>query len=55
MDTLQSHMFRTKRFWHAFRQGLLMIVDAIERELEISPTTSEIRNLYKRSKQDADL
>jgi hypothetical protein len=36
-----------KDFWHAFRQALLMMVDAIERGLGISPTTAEIRSMYK--------
>jgi hypothetical protein len=28
-------------FWLAIRQALLMVVDAIERKLEISPRTAE--------------
>jgi hypothetical protein len=36
-----------KQFWHAFRQALLMMVDAIERGLGISPTTAQIREEYK--------
>lgn len=32
----------------AFRQALLMLVDAIEKELNINPRTAELR---KRSKQ----
>jgi hypothetical protein len=32
----------------AVRQGLLMIVDALERRDEISPRTSEIRNKLKK-------
>lgn len=39
-----------KAFWHAFRQALLMMVDAIERGLHITPTTAEIRAMYKASK-----
>ena len=30
-----------------FRQALLMMVDAIERELEIRPRTSKLRTFYK--------
>lgn len=36
-----------KDFWHAFRQALLMMVDAIERGLGINPTTAQIRQWYK--------
>jgi hypothetical protein len=32
----------------AFRQALLMMVDAIERKLEIKPRTSEIKRIAKR-------
>ena len=39
-----------KIFWHSFRQALLMMVDAIERGLGISPTTSQIRDAYKSAK-----
>lgn len=34
-------------FMYAFRQALLLIVDAIERELKISPRTSELRKEAK--------
>ena len=41
-------MFKeNKDFWHAFRQALLMMVDAIERGLGITPTTAEIRQNWK--------
>lgn len=30
-------------FWIAVRQALLMVVDAIERELSITPRTAELR------------
>jgi hypothetical protein len=33
----------SKTFWLAFRRALLAIVDAIECELNIHPTTSELR------------
>jgi hypothetical protein len=43
-------MFNDHRnFWSAFRQALLMIVDAIERELGMSPTTAQIREMHKKS------
>jgi len=42
MDVVMS-----KKFWMAVRQGLLAIVTAIEVELEISPTTAEIRRWYR--------
>ena len=36
-----------RAFWMAIRQALLMALDAIERELNISPRTSELRKLAK--------
>lgn len=35
-------------FWLAFRQALLMMVDAIERALDVRPRTSELRKEAKR-------
>lgn len=32
-----------REFWLAVRQALLMVVDALERELGIAPRTSELR------------
>jgi hypothetical protein len=32
-----------RTLWLAIRQAILMIVDAIERSLGISPTTAELR------------
>jgi len=42
-----------KAFWFAFRQALLLLVDAIERELpeEYAMTTAQIRTWYKKSKK----
>jgi len=37
-------------FWLAIRQALLMILDAIERLLAISPRTAEIRKERKETK-----
>lgn len=37
----------SRTFWMNFRQGLLLIVDAVERELAISPRTAELRKLKK--------
>ena len=36
----------------AFRQALLHQVDAIERRLEITPTTAELRHLHKKRECD---
>lgn len=36
-------MTPTREFWVAVRQALLMLVDALERELGISPRTAELR------------
>ena len=38
-----------KDLWMAVRQALLMIVDAIERELQITPRTSTLRKETKHS------
>jgi hypothetical protein len=35
-------------FWLTVRQALLLLVDAIETLLEISPRTSELRRLARR-------
>ena len=40
-----------QEFWRAIRQALLMAVDAIERFIGISPTTSDIRKTYKKGDQ----
>lgn len=32
-----------RAFWQTYRQALLMMLDAIERRLGISPTTAELR------------
>lgn len=37
----------TRRLWLAIRQALLMVVDAIERELDIEPRTAELRRTMK--------
>jgi hypothetical protein len=39
-----------REFWIAVRQALLMLVDAVERKLQMSPTTSEIRQWHKHGK-----
>lgn len=37
----------TAELWIAIRQALLMIVDAIERELSMAPRTAELRKQAK--------
>jgi len=37
----------SKEFWLAVRQALLMLVDAIERELCMAPRTAELRRETK--------
>ena len=37
----------SRDFWIAVRQALLMLVDAIERELGIKPRTAELRKADK--------
>ena len=36
----------------ALRQAALMVVDAIERELEIKPRTAQLREFYKGWKKE---
>ncbi len=36
-----------REFWIAIRQALLMALDAIEKLLDMKPTTAEIRRIYK--------
>ena len=43
----QTRVNMTPKFWMSIRQAILMIVDAIERELEIKPRTSKLRVFYK--------
>lgn len=40
-------MMESKELWLAIRQALLMIVDAIEKQLQINPTTAELRRMRK--------
>jgi hypothetical protein len=37
----------SREFWIKVREALLLLVDALERELLISPRTSELRRLAK--------
>ena len=39
---------KEKEFWMAIRQALLMMVDAIERMVGISPRTSKLRDEMKK-------
>lgn len=48
MTTNGNEKKKDKAWRLALRQGLLMIVDALERRDEISPRTSEIRNKLKK-------
>jgi hypothetical protein len=36
-------------FWRAVRQALLLLIDALERELNIRPRTAELRKEHKSS------
>jgi hypothetical protein len=40
---------RNKAFWMQFRQGLLVIIGAIEGMLEINPKTSDLRRRWRES------
>lgn len=37
-------------FWKLARQAILMFLDALERKLNISPRTAELRKWYKEGK-----
>ena len=41
----------SREFWLAIRQALLMIVDALERELCLEPRTAELRRERKTRKE----
>lgn len=43
------------KFWMSIRQAILMVVDAIERELDIKPRTSKLRSFYKAWKDSGSL
>lgn len=43
---------RSYAFWMQIRDSLLKQVDAIERMLEITPRTSELRKMAKETKVD---
>jgi hypothetical protein len=36
-----------REFWMAVRQALLMMLDALERKLDINPRTAELRHAAK--------
>jgi hypothetical protein len=38
-----------KDFWLAYRNSMLMLLDAIERRLKICPTTAELRQRWKQT------
>ena len=40
-------MTLSRQFWVAVRQAMLMLVDALERELSIAPRTAELRKQNK--------
>ena len=42
----------SREFWLALRQALLMVVDALERELGISPRTASLRRTAGRGTMD---
>lgn len=44
----------SREFWIAFRQALLMMLDAIERELHIKPRTAEMRKEHKTPQKESD-
>lgn len=38
-----------REFWIAVRQALLMLVDALERKLNITPTTAQLRTIHRKA------
>jgi hypothetical protein len=51
-STLPTSSYNEREFWMLIRQALLMVVDAIERRLEISPRTSELKRQLKNKSKD---
>jgi len=45
---------RESSFWISIRQAVLLLVDTIEREIGMSPTTAEIRQQYKLRQREGD-
>ena len=41
-------------FWLAVRQALLMLVDALERELDICPRTADLRKKKRNPERSAE-
>ena len=41
----------SREFWMAVRQAVLMFLDALERELGMTPRTAELRKERKRERQ----
>ena len=46
---MDSSKFSNIEFWRKVRQVLLLLVDIIEREMELEHTTAEMRSYFKRS------
>jgi len=44
----------TKDLWLSIRQGLLMIVDGIERYLCMEPKTADLRKLVKQLRREME-
>lgn len=42
----------SREFWIAFRQAILMLLDALERELQIKPRTAELRRTDKETRKE---
>ena len=38
---------RDRAFWMTFREALLLILDGLERRLDLQPRTSELRKLLR--------
>lgn len=47
--TIGDEVTVSRELWIAVRQALLMIVDAIERDLGMHPRTAELRRMVKES------
>ena len=45
---------QTKDLWLSIRQGLLMIVDGIERYLSLEPRTADLRKMVKQLRRDVE-
>ena len=47
-----QHISFSRASWMLIRQAFLMVVDALERELDVTPRTAELRKDMKRERRE---